>query len=495
MLGFRSTRLTANPQAITAQESRAPAHPLRSDSAPRAADPSPGIERGGPTGWAPLSAFRAKAAQVVHAVAKQLPAVAAVTLALSFGTGAAAQGAPLDTVAQPTPVVQTAQAEPATYTVKRGDNLSVIARRLGTDAQTLQRLNNIRYANLIYPGQVLKLPESVSPDALASAQARPDVQGRTDMATPHDVPATYTVRRGDNVGRIAQRTGVTTDQIIALNHLRRPYTIHPGQVLKLTDRVSAEPAAPADPVAPPTVQAPRDTAGVAHLSAADQAVFTQQKPRLTWGMQGHNVELVQAQLQRLGYPLGTADSSFGAKTRSAIRAFQAFNGIEPDGIVGRATWDALASTNAVRLPTDGVYPVKSVYRQFTADAYRLFLRAAADEGVPADWAIADSLHKLIDAESDGEVGRPNYTYGWRANRASEWPKIHAELRRGRITATSSATGIGQLLLGNVEIHYPSGRAGINVPLEEARGMLSYIKDRHHTPDQAWRNYNSVHEGY
>ena len=221
MLGFRSTRLTANPQAITAQESRAPAHPLRSDSAPRAADPSPGIERGGPTGWAPLSAFRAKAAQVVHAVAKQLPAVAAVTLALSFGTGAAAQGAPLDTVAQPTPVVQTAQAEPATYTVKRGDNLSVIARRLGTDAQTLQRLNNIRYANLIYPGQVLKLPESVSPDALASAQARPDVQGRTDMATPHDVPATYTVRRGDNVGRIAQRTGVTTDQIIALNHLRR----------------------------------------------------------------------------------------------------------------------------------------------------------------------------------------------------------------------------------------------------------------------------------
>ena len=510
MLGFRSNRPTATPPALTAQASRAPAHPLRADSAPRPVDggPGPAVDRG-PTGWAPLASFRARLDQVVHTVARRLPAVAAVTLALSFGAGLApAYGAPLDTVAAPAAVVQTVQTEaPATYTVKRGDNLTIIARRLGTEPEVLQRLNGIRYANLIYPGQVLKLPETVSPDAVASAEARPDRQPRVDMATPHDIPATYTVRRNDNVGRIAQRVGVTADQIIELNHLSRPYVIHPGQVLRLTasdvavaiDTVVPPPpvvvAPPSTPIDAPAVVAPRDAAGIQHLDAADQAVFTRTQPALRWGMNGHAVELMQDQLLRLDYPLGTADGSFGAKTRSALRAFQAFNGIEADGVVGRDTWEALASADSIRLPTDGAYPVRSVYRQYTADAYRLFLRAASDEGLPADWAIADSLHKLIDAESDGEVGRPNYTYGWRANRASEWPKIHAELQRGRITAASSATGIGQLLLSNVERHYPSGRAGINVPLDEARGMLSYIQERHRTPDQAWRNYNSVHEGY
>jgi LysM repeat protein len=511
MLGFRSTRLTANPSALPAQETRAPAHPLRADSAPRAADPHAGLPPSSPRAWAPLAAFRAKAAQVVTAVARQLPAVAAVTLALSFGSGLA-HGAPVTALSQPAAVVQTVSApaaQPAevqpTYTVKRGDNLSIIAKRLGTDPTVLQRLNDIRYANLIYPGQVLKLPASVSATVAADAEARPGAATRSDMATPHDIPATYTVQRGDNVGRISQRVGVAADQIIDLNHLRAPYVIHPGQILRLTDQDPAvvapaeDPVVVAPPVAPvdaPVVDAlPGDGVGIAHLSAADQAVFTQTRPGVHWGMSGHTVELVQDQLTRLGYPLGAADGSFGAKTRSAVRAFQAFNGIEPDGVVGRSTWDAMASMDAVRLPTDGTYPAQRVYRQFTADAYRLFLRAASDEGLPADWAIADSLHKLIDAESDGEVGRPNYTYGWRANRTSEWPAIHAELQRGRISAVSSATGIGQLLLSNVERHYPSGRDGINVPLEEARGMLSYIQERHRTPDQAWRNYNSVHEGY
>lgn len=49
-------------------------------------------------------------------------------------------------------------AAPRTATVQRGDTLSAIASRNGTDWQTLQRINNIPNANLIYPGQVLRLP-------------------------------------------------------------------------------------------------------------------------------------------------------------------------------------------------------------------------------------------------------------------------------------------------------------------------------------------------
>lgn len=55
-------------------------------------------------------------------------------------------------------VTGTQNATPKTYTVQRGDTLSGIASRHGTDWQTLQRINGIPNANVIYPGQVVRLP-------------------------------------------------------------------------------------------------------------------------------------------------------------------------------------------------------------------------------------------------------------------------------------------------------------------------------------------------
>jgi GH25 family lysozyme M1 (1,4-beta-N-acetylmuramidase)/LysM repeat protein len=45
------------------------------------------------------------------------------------------------------------------YTVKRGDTISSIASRLGIDQRELISINQLANPNLIYPGQVLKLPE------------------------------------------------------------------------------------------------------------------------------------------------------------------------------------------------------------------------------------------------------------------------------------------------------------------------------------------------
>lgn len=48
-------------------------------------------------------------------------------------------------------------AKPNTYVVKRGDSLSGIAEKHGTTWKKLQQLNNIRNANLIKVGDVIKL--------------------------------------------------------------------------------------------------------------------------------------------------------------------------------------------------------------------------------------------------------------------------------------------------------------------------------------------------
>lgn len=47
-----------------------------------------------------------------------------------------------------------------TYTIKKGDNLTNIAKTYNTTVTELVRLNNITNKNLIYVGQILKLPSS-----------------------------------------------------------------------------------------------------------------------------------------------------------------------------------------------------------------------------------------------------------------------------------------------------------------------------------------------
>lgn len=46
-----------------------------------------------------------------------------------------------------------------TYIVKKGDTLTAIAAAHKTSVQTLVDLNKIKNSNMIYAGQVLKIPE------------------------------------------------------------------------------------------------------------------------------------------------------------------------------------------------------------------------------------------------------------------------------------------------------------------------------------------------
>ena len=65
------------------------------------------------------------------------------------------------------------------------------------------------------------------------------------------------------------------------------------------------------------------------------------------GSSGPNVVVVQVELNRISqnYPaipkLATVDGIFGSRTEAAVRRFQEIFDLEPDGIVGKATWYAL----------------------------------------------------------------------------------------------------------------------------------------------------------
>ena len=50
---------------------------------------------------------------------------------------------------------------------------------------------------------------------------------------------------------------------------------------------------------------------------------------------------IQKALKNAGYYKGTMDGKIGSATKEAVKAFQRDNGLEPDGVVGRRTWDKL----------------------------------------------------------------------------------------------------------------------------------------------------------
>lgn len=102
-----------------------------------------------------------------------------------------------------------------TYVVQSGDTLSGIATRFGTTVQYLARINGIVNPNLIYVGQVLKISSSG-----VSVQRG-------------DSTATYVVKSGDTLSGIAIRFGTTVANLVALNDISNPNLIYPGQVLKV----------------------------------------------------------------------------------------------------------------------------------------------------------------------------------------------------------------------------------------------------------------------
>ena len=72
------------------------------------------------------------------------------------------------------------------------------------------------------------------------------------------------------------------------------------------------------------------------------------------GSTGDDVRKMQNRLKELGYLKGSADGDFGAATETAVKAFQAQNGLTVDGKAGTATLNKLYSASAKKAPTTTV---------------------------------------------------------------------------------------------------------------------------------------------
>lgn len=109
---------------------------------------------------------------------------------------------------------------PAQYTIKRGDNLWSIARRYNLKSKEIAASNQIALNQILRPGQIINLQYAKQDDNARSQTLLTDIQ------------ATYLVRPGDSMARIASRFKINLQDLLAWNGIRANELIHPGQTIQ-----------------------------------------------------------------------------------------------------------------------------------------------------------------------------------------------------------------------------------------------------------------------
>lgn len=174
-----------------------------------------------------LRTFRSSLCPLCSLWLSLLTLIALLTLAACAGRGVAPvsdQGASLR------------QPESKYREVRAGDTLYSIAWESGRDYRELASWNGIAPPYVIKPGQKLRLypPEQ--------AEAREKTETTEVSARPDAAPAYHVVRRRETLTRIAAQHDVSPKDLAAWNKLSPPYTLKPGQKLRLAAPQGAAPA-------------------------------------------------------------------------------------------------------------------------------------------------------------------------------------------------------------------------------------------------------------
>lgn len=135
------------------------------------------------------------------------------------------------------PAFAQSETDTRSYTVVAGDTLFEIAERFGMTLEELVAFNGITDPNLLEVGQVLLIPAPGASDSASDGTVDSPV---TDLPTA-DVAVVRT-RPGETVSALAERYGLSVDQLVALNAVDPAARLFPGQPLLVPrDAVGSEP--------------------------------------------------------------------------------------------------------------------------------------------------------------------------------------------------------------------------------------------------------------
>ncbi len=118
------------------------------------------------------------------------------------------------------------------HVIKKGESLGRIAAKYGVSVQSIQTKNNIRNANRIHVGQVLLIPSSGEAKALVSTKGSASKSSSSSKKSKTRT-VTHTIKKGENLNLIAKKYGVSVSNIKRWNKITNPNKIYAGQKIKI----------------------------------------------------------------------------------------------------------------------------------------------------------------------------------------------------------------------------------------------------------------------
>lgn len=117
-----------------------------------------------------------------------------------------------------------------TYTVQKGDYLSLIARKLNINWVDIAKLNNMQWPYTLYSGNILKLPGNTN----SPLPEEPIPTNTPDSGSPPPTSGiSYTIQKGDYLVQLGRDFGFSWIEVATINNIFYPYIVYPGQVIKL----------------------------------------------------------------------------------------------------------------------------------------------------------------------------------------------------------------------------------------------------------------------
>ncbi|MBD0336066.1 MAG: peptidoglycan-binding protein [Cyanobacteria bacterium Co-bin13] len=167
---------------------------------------------------------------------------------------------------------------------------------------------------------------------------------------PDTVTGQFQESTQEAVKQFQSATGLAPDGVVGSATWSQLFPTPPGEANPPT--AATTPASPATTAAPAPASPAPSTNGAAPSSTpaatpsaprpANPAAATSERPVLRPGMSGPAVTRLQERLRALGFYRGTVDGVFGTQTETAVKQAQRHYNLEPDGVVGPATWSAIS---------------------------------------------------------------------------------------------------------------------------------------------------------
>jgi membrane-bound lytic murein transglycosylase D len=319
---------------------------------------------------------------------------------------------PVETVLASIPKTErvTQQKRDRYHTVRRGEALSAIARRYGVGTRELVALNNLRSANHIRAGQVLRLPSDGS-EPIVVAMAEPPADG------------VYHVRRGDNLTIIAARFGISQSDLVAWNRLRNKNQLTIGQRLRVAPPVTVVASATTATATDASIVTPSAAAAapVAPAPAAPEAI---QPAAPEPAAPAAQIALVAPTVEPGADTAEEADAEALAELEEADEAV---------AIAAGAEAASPAALTPPELPAVAPAPESAVVEDLPADAEVVAVRPSTEPALPDPSNYAVTADGRITVQAEETLGH-----------YAEWLEVSAtRLRRLNGMRSNSQLVIGR----------------------------------------------------